>query len=570
MVFLKQLVALGVLAAAPWLTAAAQGHEHMDMSMPMPAKPKPKPAKVRPAAPRLVAPPKAGTTVDQPAATGAPAPVVAPADTSHHAGHEHSMEGMNMNGTAPAEPAKASQMNHMDSMDMTGGSHDMGAMGMAHDSTMAMPGMSHAFSRRLPMNRNGSGTSWHPDQTPMYMWMQHKGPWMLMYHGAAYGRYTSQNFNNSGKRGHANAIDGPNWGMAMAQREIGARGLLNLSLMVSLDPLTETNGGYPLLFQTGESYKGQPLIDKQHPHDLISGLTVGYTHAVSQDVDVSLYLGYPGEPAIGPVAFMHRISAMPNPDAPLSHHWTDATHITFGVATLGVRYKQFKLEGSNFTGREPDQYRYDFDRPRADSWAARLNWNPTSTLALQVSRAFIKSPEDLHPDEDVTRTTASVLHSRTWGERRYWASALVWGLNEHGDGHSGEHAVLAETNLTLGRPTFYGRYEFVQKDSEELDFYISNPVDIPLSKVFNIHALTLGSSYRLASLGGPRGPELSIGGQLTRYFIPADLETESYNYRSPGYGKMPLSASVYLRLTAPWMSMKGMGPKSNGMGGMKM
>ena len=442
-----------------------------------------------------------------------------------------------------AEPKPATPMNHA--------GHTEG-MDMAHDSSaMHMGGMSHALSRHLPMSRNGSGTSWHPDATPMYMWMQHRGPWMLMYHGAAYGRYTSQNFNHDGKRGHANAIDGPNWGMVMAQREVGARGLLNLSLMVSLDPLTETNGGYPLLFQTGESYRGQPLIDKQHPHDLISVLTASYTHAVSEDVDVSLYVGYPGEPAIGPVAFMHRISAMPNPDAPLSHHWTDATHITFGVATLGVRYKQLKLEGSNFTGREPDQYRYDFDRPRADSWAGRLNWNPSRSLALQVSRAFIKSPEDLHPNEDVTRTTASVLHSRTWGERRYLASALVWGLNE---GHGGkEHALLAETNLTLGRPTFYGRYEWVQKDSEELDFYISNPVDISLSKVFNIHALTLGSSYQLASLGGPRGPELSVGGQLTGYFIPTDLQTESYNFRSPGYGKLPLSASVYLRLTAPWM-----------------
>jgi hypothetical protein len=254
---------------------------------------------------------------------------------------------------------------------------------------------------------------------------------------------------------------------------------------------------------------------------------------------------------------MHRISSMPNPDAPLAHHWTDATHITFGVATLGLRYKQFKLEGSNFTGREPDQYRYDFDRPRADSWAARLNWNPSRELALQVSRAFIKSPEDLHPDDNVTRTTASVLHSRSWGERQYIASALVWGLNE-GHGAHAEHAVLAETNLTLGRPTFYGRYEFVQKDSEELSFYPSVPASRPLEgRVFNVNALTLGASYRLASLGGPRGPELSVGGQLTGYVIPESLQQDRYygvvGYVGPGYGRLPLSASVYVRLNAPWM-----------------
>ena len=185
-----------------------------------------------------------------------------------------------------------------------------------------------------------------------------------------------------------------------------------------------------------------------------------------------------------------------------------------------------------------------------------------------MSRAFIKSPEDLHPDEDVTRTTASLLHSHNLGgDRHYIASALIWGMNEGHTAHP-EHAVLAETNLTLGRPTFYGRYEFVQKDSEELNFYASGPYDQLLAKVFNVHALTLGASYRLASLGGPRGPELHVGGQLTGCFIPTDLQNPQYGigYWGPGYGQLPLSASVYVRLNAPWMSMSKMG----GMGGMKM
>jgi hypothetical protein len=532
---MKLLVA-AALAAAPLLAARAQTHEHM----PMPALPK----KTTPQAPAK--------------RRAAPAP-----DSSRAAAPLHSMEGM-----TPRETVKDGEAGHVPGMDMSDGGAHHGMGGVAHDSTMTMPGMSHAFSRHLPMSRNGSGTSWHPDETPMYMWMQHRGPWMLMYHGEAYARYTSQNFNHNNARGHANAIDGPNWGMAMAQREIGARGLLNLTLMVSLDPLTETNGGYPLLFQTGESYQGRPLIDKQHPHDLVSGLTVGYTHALSEDVDVSLYAGYPGEPAIGPVAFMHRISAMPNPDAPLSHHWTDATHITFGVATLGVRYKQFKLEGSNFTGREPDEKRYDFDRPRADSWAARLNWNPSRSLALQVSRAFIKSPEDLHPDENVTRTTASVLHSRTWGERRYLASALVWGLNE-GHGARAQHAVLAETNLTLGRPTFYGRYEFVQKDGEELGFEPTGLEPAFGNSPYDIQALTLGASYRLTS-SATRAPEVHVGGQLTGYIVDKRIRGDVGVYGQPqeGYGKFPLSASVYVRINAPWMSPHRTG--NTGMSNRKM
>ncbi len=462
--------------------------------------------------------------------------------TSVRAQQPGAMPGMAMPGTAPtARPDTARTRAGTSGMDMMGGDDE---------------NMSSAYSRRLPMSRNGSATSWQPDATPMYMWMQHRGPWMLMYHGGAYARYTGQNFSHRDGRGRAHAVDGPNWGMAMAQRTVGERGLLNLSLMVTLDALTETRGGYPLLFQTGESYQGRPLIDRQHPHDLVSGLSVGYTHALSPGVDVSLYLGYPGEPAIGPVAFMHRLAAMPNPDAPLSHHWTDATHITFGAATLGVRYQQFKLEGSNFTGREPDEHRYDFDRVRADSWAGRLSWNPTRALALQVSHAFIKSPEDLSPNENVHRTTASVLHSRDLGgARHYLASALVWGMNKYQGPHP-EHAVLAETNLTLGRPTFYGRYEFVQKDAGELG--LEGRGLGGETAVFNVHALTLGASYRLTA-DDFRGPEVHVGGQLTGYAPAGALR--------PLYGRVPLSASVYVRLNAPWMSMDKMG---SGMGGMKM
>lgn len=414
---------------------------------------------------------------------------------------------------------------------------------MAHGSHDMHMNMSHAYSRQLPMSRNGSGTAWQPDATPMYMWMQHKGPWMLMYHGAVFGRYTNQNIGReNGQRG-GRTVDAPNWFMTMAQRNVGSKGLLNLTLMVSLDPLTEGNNGYPLLFQSGESYRGQPLVDRQHPHDLFSGLSVGYTHALSEDVDVTLYLGYPGEPAVGPTAFMHRISAMSNPDAPLSHHWVDATHITFGVTTLGVRYKQFKLEGSNFTGREPDEHRYDFDRPRADSWATRLMWNPNKELSLQVGQAWVKSPEALHGDEDVRRTTAGLLHSRQWGDYHFIASSFIWGLNHYGFGN--EHAALAETNLALGRPTLYGRYEFLQKDAEELAI----PHVEGTHPIYNMHALTLGANYRLTQLG-QHGPELYVGAQGSVY--RPDDQVRVY------YGKTPVSAQVYVRLNAPFMRMSGM------------
>ncbi|QNH64051.1 hypothetical protein H4317_03260 [Hymenobacter sediminicola] len=467
-------------------------------------------------------------------------PKPASADTTRRAAPmDHSQhQGNQMPGTTPTDTSRT-RMNHSDT-GHAGMNH--GAMGHAG---MAMDEMSHAYSRRLPMSRNGSGTAWNPDNTPMYMWMSHHGSWMVMNHGAINVRYTRQNLGrSSGQRG-GSTFDAPNWVMTMAQRPIGQKGLLNLTAMISLDPLTEGGNGYPLLFQSGEAYQGQPLVDRQHPHDLFSALSIGYTQALSDDVDLTAYVGYPGEPAIGPVAFMHRISAMPNPDAALGHHWQDATHIAFGVATLGVRYKQFKLEGSNFTGREPDEHRYGFDKPRADSWAGRLNWNPTAGLALQVSRAFIKSPEELHVDEDVKRTTASIIQSSQWGDYRYITSALVWGMNQHvSDGHTdpAAHSVLAETNVQLGKPAVYGRYEFVQKSDEELQIPRLGAQEGHTN--YNVHALTLGANYRVAQIAKT---DLTFGAQATVY--RPDAELKAY------YGSTPVSAQVYLRLNPSLMKM---------------
>lgn len=408
-----------------------------------------------------------------------------------------------------------------------------------------MRSMSHAFSRSLPMNRNGSGTGWLPDATPMYMYMRHRGPWMYMLHGAVYLRYTAQNLNHPRKRGSESRISVPNWVMGMAQRPVGENGLLLLRAMVSLDPLTEGGAGYPLLFQTGESFEGRPLIDRQHPHELISELALGYTQRLNAKTDVSLYLGYPGEPALGPTAFMHRISAFSNPDATLGHHWQDATHILFGVATLGVRVGQFKLEGSSFTGREPDENRYNFERLRFDSYSARLSWAPSVNWALQVSRGFLKEPEALHPGEDFNRTTASVHHSQQYpGENRYWTSAFVWGLNESTEGdHAPEHSALAETHLQLNRLGVYGRYEFVQKSAEEL---FENPEGdgFDHDRIFSINALTAGLNVQVARFAKTL---LVAGVQGTYHAASRDLDFT--------YGRNPVSAQVYLRLSPDRMRM---------------
>jgi hypothetical protein len=388
--------------------------------------------------------------------------------------------------------------------------------------------MSSSYSRNLPMSRDGSGTSWQPDENPMMMYMAMKKNTAMMLHGAVFPRLTVQDVFRKSNRGGAR-FSSPNWMMFMLNQYIGKHGLFNFSAMLSLDLLTEYNG-YPLLFQSGESYKGKPLVDRQHPHDLFSGLSVAYTHSFTKDIDLTAYFGFPGEPTLAPT-FMHRLSAMNNPDAPIGHHWQDANHITFGVATLGFRYKIVKVEGSIFTGREPDEKRYDFDKPRFDSYSYRLSLNPHKQLAIQFSQGFIHSPEELEPNIDVMRTTASLMHTKRFKGKSFIASSLVWGYNHNSEGEN-LHSILVETNYRLKPLSIYSRYEWVQKDPHELQL-----LSFDEHTVFNIHALTLGLNVPIID---KRNTELSFGSQMTWNF--PDRKLKSY------YGNYPLSAQVYLKL----------------------
>lgn len=410
--------------------------------------------------------------------------------------------------------------------------------GMTHEMDPSeMPPMSHAYSLNLPMNRNGSGTGWLPDASPMYGYMLHSKKWMYMIHGNIFIRYNNQDIDNVGTRGDTK-VDAPNWFMAMGQRRVGQNGLFHFSAMFSLDPLFGGDG-YPLLFQTGETYNGGPLVDRQHPHNLFSELSIAYTESFTKDIDAFVYFGYPGEPALGPVAFMHRPSSINNLDSPLGHHWQDATHITFGVATVGFRYKIFKIDASVFTGREPGEARYGFDEPKFDSYSYRLTANPAKTLSVQVSRAFLKSPEAVEPEEDVDRTTASILHSLPLTKHNHFlTSALVWGYNDSGDDHQ-ENSFTAETNLQLDRFAVYGRFENIEKSASEL--LLEQFEDYEL---FKINAITLGLNYTVLRQWNTN---LAVGAQGTFYTADERLD--------PTYGSNPKSLEIYLRISPALMNM---------------
>jgi hypothetical protein len=444
--------------------------------------------------------------------------------------HEHHNTGAKQDTTKPAKSATGAARRTV-AKDTAMLKHMHGDTSMRVEEGMDAP-MTHAFSLSLPMSRNSSGTAWQPDATPMYGYMKMTKNWNLMFHSSVFLRYNHQDIFNKGVRSDSltDRFDAPNWVMVMANRRIKKRGLLALSVMLSADELVMGGNGYPLLFQSGESFNGKPLVDRQHPHDLVSGLSAAYTHMINKDIDLTVYLGYPGEPAIGPPAFMHRISSMNNPDAPLGHHWQDATHIVFGVATLGLRYKILKFEFSNFTGREPGENRYNFDKPRFDSWSYRFLVNPTDNFAIQFSQAFIKSPEAVEPEENTTRTTASILHSVILGEKRHLTSSVVWGMNQLWE-HRPEHSILLESNLQINKTAVYGRYEAIQKSAHELK------IDQQPGELYLINALTAGASYNFLHAFNTN---FRIGVQGSTFIVPSKLHAL--------YGKLPLSAEIYIHV----------------------
>ncbi|HEX3100833.1 MAG TPA: hypothetical protein VHQ01_03520, partial [Pyrinomonadaceae bacterium] len=343
-----------------------------------------------------------------------------PPKTTHvHSPDEDNMD--NMPGMKPADKTPVKKPDDMSSMP---------GMEHGHDK-MEMSSVSNIGD---PMSRESSGTSWAPDSSPVYAKVKmYENGGMLMLMGAAFLRYTSigstRNVSVAGE-GDRNRVDAPSMFMLMYSKPIDKNSQFGFRVMASLDPVIERGYGYPLLYQSGELYKGQAIHDRQHPHDLIDELAITYSRKFGSDRSFYIYAGLPGEPALGPPAFIHRQSASNNPDAPIGHHWQDATHITFGVITAGFSLGKAKFEASTFNGREPDDNRYAFDRPRLDSFSGRLSFNPTKNWAFQISHGYLKDPERSEPDIHVLRkTTASAIYNKKFDDNRNWASTFIFGQN---------------------------------------------------------------------------------------------------------------------------------------------
>ncbi len=366
----------------------------------------------------------------------------------------------------------------------------------------------------------GSGTSRLPGaEGAMHGLHLMAGDWMLMAHGAISTQYTKA----SGPRGD-DKLYATSMAMLTAQKDTGW-GRVQLRSMLSLEPAMDA-AGYPNLFATGETAHGQPLVDRQHPHDLFMEL------AARVDIDAgagSLYLygGPVGEPALGPSAFMHRSSASNNPEPPITHHWFDSTHITYGVVTAGYSARLWQLEASAFRGAEPDERRWNIETPKLDSWSVRMTLNPSSNWALQASYGHIRQPEATHPGEDERRFTSSAHYARGG-----FSAMLAFSAKKRVPGDT-LTAWLGEANWNIdSQNSLFARIENVAND-ELFPDHASALHD----QRFRITKLQAGYARHL-----PLGPfDLALGGSISTYAKPSALDA--------AYGRNPWGYTLFAKLS---------------------
>ncbi|MGA9526565.1 MAG: hypothetical protein WBS24_00475 [Terriglobales bacterium] len=398
--------------------------------------------------------------------------------------------------------------------------------GMDMDTHMNM-NMPHSTPAWVPSPHLSSGTGWQPAATTGEAWMKSLGSWGLMAHGVVFVDYNQQ----GGPRGEGKA-ESVNWLMLMQQHSL-AGGTLLFREMFSAESLTAPHPGFPELFQTGETYHGQALVDHQHPHNVFGELALDYTHAIGDRISWLLYGGPVAEPALGPVAYIHRASAAELPLAPLSHHLQDSTHISFGVITTGLVFERFKIEGSAFNGREPNEKRYTIQLAPLDSWSARISVAPTRNWTMQYSYGRLEHPEALEPGSQ-RRQTASVEYFRPlWGgplSHGSWASSLVWGrVHDVFDNHNLNGYLLESTLNFKSSYYLFSRLELLDKD--ELF------PDDPLLPSYRVGAYTLGADRDILKR---KVGQLAMGADVTFYSKPSSLNA--------AYGNNPVSFQIFLRL----------------------
>ncbi|MGC1872538.1 MAG: hypothetical protein WA700_16390 [Acidobacteriaceae bacterium] len=401
-----------------------------------------------------------------------------------------------------------------------------------------------APSRRMPMqprearsfvdeilHHATSGTSAEPNSTPMPMMMTTHGPWMLMFHANAFVTDEQQ----SGPRG-GDKFFSTNWFMPMAARRLGP-GQLTVRAMFSLEPATITGRRYPLLFQQGETAFRVPIADGQHPHNFFMELAALYDWQLSKQTLLSFYVAPVGDPALGPTAYPHRASAMENPVGALGHHQEDSTHISDDVVSVGLTHGIVRIEASGFHGQEPGENKWNIHQGDIDSWSTRLTVQPGQNWSAQYSYGRLTSPEQLFPNENQARTTASVMYNRPFKTGNL-AGTVVWGRTRSIPDNGKENSYLLEATLNfLQRNYVWTRMENAGRSNELL--IVENPlppgfIESPLT---HVQAYTFGYDREFNFV-----PHLAsaVGSQFTVYGVGGPLQ--------PIYGTDPIGVNIFVRL----------------------
>jgi hypothetical protein len=381
--------------------------------------------------------------------------------------------------------------------------------------------MERSQSAPQPLVHLGSGTAWEPAPASEHEWMWMPGQWELMAHGAIFADYNQQ----GGPRGEGKA-ESVNWGMLMEEHPLG-RGTILFRQMFSAESLTSPHPGFPELFQTGETYHGEPLVDHQHPHNVFAELSAYYTVPLTEKISWELYGGPSAEPALGPVMYLHRASAAELPMAPLGHHLQDSTHTSFGVVTTGLVIDRVKIEGSAFNGHEPNEERWSIQPAALDSWSVRGSVAPVRNWTAQYSIGHLDHPEALEPWNQ-WRETASVEYIRPRAAGS-WASSLIWGrVHEIGTGIKLNGYLFESTLNFLRRDYLFTRMELVDKNE------LFPPAEQPS---YRIGAYTFGGTRDLVQ---NHTWQLGLGADVTVYSKPAVLDS--------AYGNFPVSFQIFLRM----------------------
>jgi hypothetical protein len=416
------------------------------------------------------------------------------------------------------------------------------------DDMQDMPGMDQKQMPGMPMNENGStsmhpenflqeivhhgasGTSAEPNSTPVPMLMTMKSNWAFMFHANAFVVDEQQ----SSQRGQDKFFS-TNWFMGMAQHKLGP-GTFTARMMLSLEPATISERQYPLLFQQGETAFGRPIVDGQHPHDFFMELAALYDLKLGEKSLLSFYFAPMGDPAMGPTAYPHRASAAENPVGSLGHHQEDSTHIADDVVTVGLTYGIARVEASGFHGREPDEFRWDLDQGKIDSWSTRLTIQPGKNWSGQYSYARITSPEGLFAGEDQERMTASIMYNRPLRDGN-WASTVLWGRTRSiQDGSVFNSYLLESTARFRTRNYVWTRIENVERSNELLVGENPLPPNFREQPIGRVQAYTFGYDHDIDLI-----PKVAsaIGAQFTTYGVADVLK--------PIYGSHPVGFTVFVR-----------------------